>query len=196
MGESTKEGVEYKIVLVGDASVGKTSLILRYNQDKFIEDQPGTIGSAFVRRQVLREGREITLSIWDTAGQERYRSLVPQYARGAYVALVVFDVNEGATFDSVDEWISQILSTIPNCGILIVGNKSDLEFERPRDDYERWATGHEYTLTFASAKSGEGVAEVFELVVSKLPKELPESPEGDNVLKDAGQSGKKKPCGC
>jgi small GTP-binding protein len=163
---------EYKVVLVGDAGVGKTSLIVRYHQNKFFEDQVGTIGSAFIRRQVTLAGRDIILSVWDTAGQERYRSLIPMYARGSYVAIIVFDLSEPATFDGLGEWIAQIQSAIPTCALVFAGSKCDLPGP-DRDNYEQWAVRNGYEMMFVSAKTGQCVSNLFDLVINQLPKAMP-----------------------
>jgi small GTP-binding protein len=185
-GDSGKPG--YKVVLLGEAGVGKTSSVIRYTQDTFVENQPGTVGSAIVQRSAIRDGREIILSIWDTAGQERYRSLMPMYARGAAVAMIFFDVTDLSTFETINDWISQVQTVLPTCGIVIVGNKCDRPYAQPRDDYEQWASREGRTISFTSAKTGEGIAEAFELVISKLPVERPDTPGALDGLSSGGQT--------
>ena len=122
----------FKVPLIGDASVGKTSIISRFVENKFIEGISPTVGAANVTVTINIDGKEIPINLWDTAGQEEYRSLVNIYFRESNVVLIIFDLTSHKSFEDVDEWIDEIFA---NCGeplptLLIVGNKSDLEDSR------------------------------------------------------------------
>jgi small GTP-binding protein len=186
---------EFKVVLVGDTGVGKTSIVIRYNQGKFLEDQPSTIGSAFIRRPVGDESNRMMLSLWDTAGQERYRSLVPAYSRGSRVAIIVFDVSDSATFDGLDEWITHIQTHVPSCQIVFAGSKCDLHCPSgERDRYEQWAGRNGYPLLFVSAKTGEGVTELFNFVIDGVLKTLSQQPVGVGLEEATGKNIDGSPC--
>jgi len=133
-GAEAKTVPEFKIVFVGDASVGKTSVILRFHRDLFEHDQCPTIGSAFISKRIETQYGPANVNIWDTAGQERYRSLVPMYSRGAAVVVVVFDISQRETFDILETWIEKIAGDLPNGKILVCANKCDLEYQVPTEE--------------------------------------------------------------
>jgi GTPase SAR1 family protein len=128
--EAKKAPPEFKIVFVGDSSVGKTSLILWYCNRTFADDR---VCVPFAGRQDAARAR----------GQERYRSLVPMYSRGAVVAVIAFDVSSRETFDDVEMWIAEVRNNVSQtCRIVIAGNKCDRQYDRlSRDEIERWERG-------------------------------------------------------
>ena len=99
---------KYKVVLLGDTSVGKSCLASRFVNDTFFTFQEPTIGAAFMTKTLDNEKYKIRFEIWDTAGQERYRSLAPMYYRGAMAAIIVFDITQPDTFDGAKKWIQEI----------------------------------------------------------------------------------------
>jgi small GTP-binding protein len=160
----------FKIVFVGDQAVGKTSIIKAYTHEMFIEERPPTIGSAFVDQPIDTPYGAATLQLWDTAGQERYRSLVPMYARGASIAIVVFDVTVSESFDNISDWIAQVRTNVtPDCGIIVAGNKSDLDPEVTLEAMDRWASENSIDTVSVSAKTGANISLLFDLVIQKLP---------------------------
>jgi small GTP-binding protein len=168
--ESFSKPPSFKIVLVGDQAVGKTSIIKAYAQDVFVEDRPPTIGSAFVDHPVATPHGPATLQLWDTAGQERYRSLVPMYARGSTLAIVVFDVTARESFESVPDWIAQVRTDAnPDCEVIVAGNKVDLEPEITIEKIDRWSRENSIEAITVSAKTGANIAILFDLVIAKLP---------------------------
>jgi small GTP-binding protein len=167
------QNAHHKVVFVGNASTGKTSIIQRYCRKTFTTDQPPTIGSAFVNQKVevkKDDGtRDVFLQIWDTAGEERYRSLVPLYSRGAGVAIVVFDLTNRESFRDVETWIRQIQSDLGSqCGIVIAANKRDLPAEVPDTEIDKWAEG-QWDLFYVSAQTGENIEKLFQRVAEKVP---------------------------
>ena len=103
-----------KLVLLGDSSVGKSCLVLRFVRDEFTEQEP-TIGAAFLTQTITLEGEDnlksatdFKFEIWDTAGQERYRSLAPMYYRGASAAIVVYDITKKDSFDGAKSWVKEL----------------------------------------------------------------------------------------
>ena len=160
---------EFKVCFIGDAAVGKTSIIMRFHQNRFTQDQQSTIGSAFVTKQVETKHGFVNMSIWDTAGQERYRALVPMYSRGAAVVILVFDVSLKESFDQLEDWMNKITDEMPNVKVLVCGNKCDLEFAVPEQDVEKWAEVKGVKLIFVSAKDGTNINELFTLTGDLLP---------------------------
>ena len=102
--------VHYKLVLLGDASVGKSCLVVRFCRGEFYEYQEPTIGAAFMTQTVNLKDVNIKFEIWDTAGQERYRSLAPMYYRGAAAAVVVYDITSADSFAGAKRWITELKS--------------------------------------------------------------------------------------
>ena len=118
----------YKIVILGDSSVGKTSIATQFSNGTFSDLQDSTIGAAFFSKTRIVDGKEKKVEIWDTAGQERYHSLAPMYYRGAKGALVVFDITSTSSFNRAKMWVTElrIVSNL-DIPITLVGNKSDLK---------------------------------------------------------------------
>ncbi|CAG8532379.1 11246_t:CDS:2 [Racocetra fulgida] len=163
--------VQVKLVLLGEAAVGKSSLVLRFVNDEFQENKEPTIG----------EDKVIKFEIWDTAGQERFHSLAPMYYRNAQAAVVVYDVTKGASLDKAKSWVKELQRQAnPNIVIALAGNKIDLV--QPVDDGEEdsvesgrqvpteeaKAYALETGLLFfeTSAKKGDGVRDVFTEIAS------------------------------
>ncbi|KAH8583869.1 Rab5 like small GTpase [Cryptosporidium sp. chipmunk genotype I] len=169
----TPKTLHLKLVLLGDASVGKSCLVVRFSKDEFHEYQEPTIGAAFMTQSVsVDDDYTVKFEIWDTAGQERYRSLAPMYYRGAAAAIVVYDITNVETFQGAKSWISE-LQNINNNEIVValVGNKYDLESSRTVDsETARNYAKEKGILNFeTSAKTGYNVQALFEEIARKLP---------------------------
>ena len=121
----------FKLVLIGDSFVGKTNIMSQYLSHEFHEDTKATVGVEFGSKRFSIDGKVVKAQIWDTAGQEKYKSITNAYYKGAKGALVVFDITRKETFDSVDRWINDLVSSgDKNLTILLIGNKCDLENQR------------------------------------------------------------------
>ncbi|KAH8245560.1 hypothetical protein KR032_011995 [Drosophila birchii] len=160
--------LNFKAVLLGEGCVGKTSLVLRYMEDKFNAQHLSTLQASFVTRKVsLEDGRRAQLNIWDTAGQERFHALGPIYYRGSDGALLVYDITDQDSFQKVKSWVRELRQMRgTEIALIIVGNKTDLEEQRAVEyaealQYAR-TVGAQYVET--SAKDNEGVTELFELL--------------------------------
>ena len=126
-------GLSLKVVFLGDTSVGKSCLAVRFVRNEFFEFQEPTIGAAFLGKNINLNDKRYKFEIWDTAGQERYRSLAPMYYRGAKAAVIVYDITDEDTFKGAKTWVSEIKKKSNNCFILLVGNKVDLTNNRKVD---------------------------------------------------------------
>jgi Ras-related protein Rab-6A len=161
-----------KIVLLGDQSVGKTSLITRFMYDTFDNTYQATIGIDFLSKTMYLEDRTVRLQLWDTAGQERFRSLIPSYIRDSSVAIVVFDITNRASFLSTTKWIDDVRSERGNEVIIVlVGNKADLSDKRQVTNEEATAKSTELGILFmeTSAKAGHNVKNLFKKIAMSLP---------------------------
>lgn len=160
-----------KLLIIGESGVGKSSLMLRFTDDDFDNDQAITIGVDFKTKIINLDGVNVKLAIWDTAGQERFRTLTPSYYRDAQGAILVYDVAKRNTFQKLESWLHEleIYGTKPNMAKMIVGNKIDQqERELSREDGFRFAKKHRTLFLETSAKTNEGVKEAFEEVVRKI----------------------------
>lgn len=163
----------YKIVMLGSSNVGKTSLVARYMKNCFDTYSDSTIGASFsVKRNITTCG-VIQLNIWDTAGQERYESLIPMYYRGLDIGIVVFDLTNRESFNRAKRWVETIENE--NAYIVLVGNKNDYgdsHIIRQLKDGRDYAEEHDIDFLTTSAKSGDGVIDLFNnCIIKKLEME-------------------------
>jgi len=202
--------VQVKLVLLGEAAVGKSSVVLRFVSNEFQPNKEPTIGAAFLTQKCRLEDRVLRYEIWDTAGQERFHSLAPMYYRNAQAAVVVYDVTKATSLEKAKTWVKELQRQAnPNIVIALAGNKIDLvqnstsgssstldsEDEGEPDDAtatpgeaggspvldsdtvrqvsqdEAEAYAKEAGLLFfeISAKTGEGVVEIFTEIAKKIP---------------------------
>jgi len=164
---------QFKLVLLGQAGVGKSNLVLRFVKGEFLDNNESTIGAAFLTQTVaLSDGSMVKFEIWDTAGQERFNSLAPMYYRGAQAALVVYDITNENSFSRAKTWVRELEGQGGKMVIALVGNKSDLESSRRVSAEEGQGYAEEKGLLFmeTSAKTAQNVAEIFESIAKTLPK--------------------------
>eukprot|EP00826_Nyctotherus_ovalis_P055101 TRINITY_DN7295_c0_g1_i9.p2 TRINITY_DN7295_c0_g1~~TRINITY_DN7295_c0_g1_i9.p2 ORF type:complete len:218 (-),score=83.25 TRINITY_DN7295_c0_g1_i9:79-732(-) len=192
---------KYKIVLVGDAFVGKTCLINRFIYDTFDMSYQVTVGIDFLSKTLYVDDRTVKLHLWDTAGQERFRSLIPHYVTDSAAAIVVYDITNRASFGSVRQWIMDLKQTAQeNVKLMIVGNKVDLEDKRQVSKEEGEKLAQELGLMFfeTSAKEGTNVNELFNKLASVLPgmegSEFPQNIGGINLVGSPPPAADKKNC--
>ena len=160
-----------KIVVLGDMSVGKTSILTRYIKNSFDAFNESTIGAAFFTKTVKSERNEdVNFEIWDTAGQERYDSLLPMYYRNANVILVVFDLNNINSFNNLrTRWLEIINERKSESLIFLIGNKCDLEENISQDDINNFVEEHPGIEYFkVSAKDDTGLTELFQGIVNRI----------------------------
>lgn len=165
---------QFKLVLLGESAVGKSSLVLRFVKGQFHEFQESTIGAAFLTQTLCLDDTTVKFEIWDTAGQERYHSLAPMYYRGAQAAIVVYDITNADTFARAKNWVKELQRQArPDIVIALAGNKSDLGQKRVVEYEEAAAYAEENGLLFmeTSAKNANNVNEIFLAIARKLPRD-------------------------
>jgi small GTP-binding protein len=163
----------YKIVILGDAAVGKTSLINRFVENSFSEDYRATLGANIVRKDVNLNNTKVRLIMWDLAGQEKYQVVRSMYFQGCQGALLVYDVTRYSTFDSINsKWLRDFKKYVKKEGVyILIGNKSDLTnqrtvtVERGKEIANKIKASH---FIETSAKMGENIEEAFSLLVNQI----------------------------
>ena len=173
----------YKVLLLGDSTVGKTCFLMRYTDKTFQDVYMSTIGLDYrLKSMVLKNGKKIKLQIWDTAGQDRFRAITRNYYKGANGVILVYDVTNVQSYDNVKMWVAQIREKAPkNVVILIAGNKIDKEERRQVQKEEGQKIADEFGFPFfeTSAKEGININETFEEIVEKI--DLVYTADGKNI---------------
>ena len=159
-----------KLLTLGETEVGKTSIVLRYSDDKFHEDKTATIGIDF-KIKIIRKGNEvIKVSIYDTAGEERFKTLIKHYYRGANGILLIFDLTKKSTFDKLNFWLEDLRENsdnIDNLYIHFIGNKNDLEEQRAIsfEEATNFAKKNKLPYMEVSAKTRKNIKNLFDEVI-------------------------------
>ncbi|KAI3706705.1 hypothetical protein L6452_24628 [Arctium lappa] len=187
---STSSGqydLSFKILLIGDSGVGKSSLLVSFISNS-VDDLPPTIGVDFKLKQLTVGGKRLKLTIWDTAGQERFRTLTSSYYRGAQGIILVYDVSRRETFTNLSEvWAKEVdlYSTNQDCVKMLVGNKVDKDSERFVSREEGAALAKELGCLFleCSARTQENVRQCFEELALKIMEVPSLLEEGSTVVK-------------
>ena len=171
----TKEKVyEVKICLLGDVAVGKTSIASRFCKNSFNETYVNTIGGAYQQQTILLDnGSKIKFHVWDTTGDERFKSMTNLYYRDAQVAIITYDITNESTFSSIDFWIQELKYKVENDNMILclVGNKCDVssnERKIPTSKGKSFAQENNMIFYETSAKSGEGVKDLFVTIANKV----------------------------
>lgn len=190
----------FKCIIVGESTVGKTQLLLRYTEDRFTAGI-STVGVDFKNKDLNIDGTEYRLQIWDTAGQERFRNIAVSYYKKADGIVLVYDVSKTTTFEAINVWLDSIKNhAAKHVPIILIGNKSDLGFTVSQEEAQQLADDTDIPLFFTSAKDGSGVNEAFEAVVRAIIRSKADNPTSqpstsvDIAKKDDNGKGKKKCC--
>jgi Ras-related protein Rab-1A len=168
--ENDNNEINLKILILGDSSVGKTSLLLQYADGYFPTIYVATIGIEYKVKKININGADINLQIWDTAGEERFRSITQNYMKGADGILYVFDITQKSSFDNLKTWIRQSEEITEGFKKIIVGNKSDLENERriQKETVQKFCDERNIKGIEVSAKMGTKVSEAFETLAKLI----------------------------
>ncbi|PCH34637.1 ras-domain-containing protein [Wolfiporia cocos MD-104 SS10] len=171
--DKEKGPVNVKLLLIGNSSVGKSSLLLRFSDEQWLpeDESSATIGVDFRVHKMEVKGKRVKLSIWDTAGQERFRTITSSYYRGAQGIILVYDVANRESFEALPRWFSELETYVSKSVVkIIVGNKVDKEFSRQVSYSEGQAFAKRMNSLFveASAKTAIGVREAFQEVVENI----------------------------
>ena len=161
----------YKIVVLGDISVGKTSILSRFRYGVFEPEYMPTLGIDFFSQNLFYEDKTIRLILWDTAGEERFRSLIPSYLKNADCIIIVFDITNKDSFNSLNKWLTDSKNNANEGTIYIIcGNKSDLKEKRTvnENEIDEYIKKNELIYVECSAKNGEGIKDLFNTVAKNL----------------------------
>ena len=177
--EDTNNSNVFKILTIGDGGVGKTSILRRYVENKFLKHHLSTIGIDYLSKTIKIKEQEIKLKIWDTAGQERYRNITSHIYKDADGIILVFDVTSEDSYNQITDWMDQIKNNVSqdDISLILIGNKCDIQ-ERivEKDREEQMAEKLEINYFETSALTGQGISEAFEglaklILKKKNPKE-------------------------
>jgi len=181
---SLRKKVLLKVIILGDSGVGKTSLMNQYVNQKFSKQYKATIGADFLTKEITIEDKAVTLQIWDTAGQERFQSLGTAFYRGADCCVLVYDITDTKTFDSLSGWSEEFLGQAApqnpaDFPFVVIGNKLDLQNDRsvPPAKAQAWAESKKFPSFEASAKDGTSVEQAFRKIAENaLARESTQQP--------------------
>ena len=197
---------QYKLIFLGDQSVGKTCILNRYVNDEFTENYQATIGLDFQSKNINIGNQDISILFYDTAGQEKFRSLIPLYTRDAKIILLVYDISKKESFIHLSDWLQELTNVNKEEVIFaLVGNKSDLKDSRQvtLEEGQKFAEENNFIFQEISAKENEGFSDlfnnkIFEEIKSKFRPEgqQPKSDRNDIVLnnEEKKETTKKRRC--
>lgn len=177
MSDGTALDYVFKVLMIGDAGVGKSSILQQFTDGYFNDNLQSTIGVDFKVKVMTVMGaddkpKRVKVTIWDTAGQERFRTLTSSYYRGAQGIILVYDVARAESFESLNMWLQEVEQFSMGGGRdvvkLLVGNKIDQKRTVQRETAEEWARSRGMLFLEASAKTKEGINQVFNEVVQKI----------------------------
>lgn len=193
----------YKIVILGDQYVGKTSILNKFKYENTDEKYTPTIGIDFLTKNVYLEDKTIRLIMWDTAGSERFKSLIPSYIKNANAVILTYDITAKSTFTSLDKWLSDISDKVPsNSYIILAGNKLDLEGKRQvsLDEVKKFADDKKLEFIETSAKTGQNIKHLFDTITASLYDSVNILPNKERTLiledKEVNEETVESGCGC
>ena len=195
----------YKIAIIGNQHVGKTTILSRYKYETTDDTYAPTVGIDFITKNVFLEDKTIRLIMWDTAGQERFKSLIPSYLKNANCVILTYDITEKSSFNALGKWLSDAKdNVVEGTFIILCGNKIDLNNKRviTKEEGEKFAKENNIAFAETSATTGQGINELFNTILSNfcdVPMEHKESKDDDLdgdgskdvVIKDLAKENKK-----
>ena len=183
MEEEEEYSLIFKIILIGDTSVGKTNILSRYINDTFSETSKSTVGVELATKVERYNNKKIKIQIWDTAGQERYKSITTSYYKGAKGAFIVYDITKKESFKNVDKWIKDLKEFgDEDVTILIVGNKCDLEDEREVsiEEVKKKAELFDIGYCETSALKAKNIDYAFQTLIKLVAEKMENKKNGEN----------------
>uniref|UniRef100_T1JME3 Ras-related protein Rab-39B n=1 Tax=Strigamia maritima TaxID=126957 RepID=T1JME3_STRMM len=168
---------QFRLILIGDSTVGKSSLLKAFTDGKFAEISDPTVGVDFFARLVeIDDGKRVKLQLWDTAGQERFRSITRSYYRNSVGAMLVYDITNRSSFEHMPEWLYEAKRHIePHKAVFqLVGCKSDMDSDRQVAEEEAQQLADFYNISFmeTSAKTGLNVEDVFTQIAQRIYRKI------------------------
>ena len=190
----------YKVLLLGDSTVGKTCFLMKYTDEAFQETHMATIGLDYrLKSMKLKNGKTVKIQIWDTAGQDRFRSITKNYYKGSHGIILIYDITNPITFENITHWVSQVREEASqNVVIYLIGNKIDLEDEQRKvstEEGEKLAEKLGLPFNETSAFDGTNINETFDDIVERIDKafgDIPMTPKQNKIFKPI--KAKKKCC--
>ena len=178
---------EYKLIFLGDQYVGKSCILERFMDDTFTKEYIATIGLDFkTKKDVQIDNQDIHLSLYDMSGLEKYRNLIPLYVKNADIILLVYDVTSKDSFIHLSNWLESLTNVKKEEVIFaVVGNKTDLNDRREvnAEEGENYAKEHDFIFLEVSAKTGDGIEKLFDVILKKMLKKKPKLLPHPQVIK-------------
>ena len=170
---TSEPSITFKILTIGESGVGKTCILRRFVENKFLKNHLATIGIDFKTKNLIINNQEIKLKIWDTAGQERFRNITTQYYKGADGIVLVYDVTDEASYEKIKDWMDQIVANTQEgeIGLVLLGNKCDME-PRAVSEEQGIKMAEDLKISYfeTSALNGQGIKEAFEQLTRDIMK--------------------------
>ena len=190
------ETPSYKVVLLGDTGVGKTTILKRFTEDLFDDQTSPTVSPACAQHQFRTPRGPINVNFWDTAGQERFQGMATIYVRSALGAILVFELTSKKSFKNLEKWWDLCQSSAPSPELIfVVGNKSDLDDrEVTRGEGEAWAKSHDAGYAEVSGMTGDAIADLFNMIAIAIGKHVFAANEPVNVRINEHEKPKNKCC--
>ena len=192
---SSESSKTFKILTIGESGVGKTCILRRFVENKFLKNHLATIGIDFKTKTLNINNQEIKLKIWDTAGQERFRNITTQYYKGADGIVLIYDVTDDASYEKIRDWMEQILSNTKreDIGLVLLGNKCDMEPRAVTEEQgNKMAEELKVSYFETSALTGQGINEAFNELTRDIMKRKGVDNGGNDSLDLKNDISKKK----
>ena len=182
----------YKIAIIGNQHVGKTTILSRYKYETTDDSYAPTVGIDFLTKNVFLEDKTIRLIMWDTAGQERFKSLIPSYLKNANCVILTYDITEKSSFSALGKWLSDVKdNVVEGTFIILCGNKIDLNNKRQisKEEGEKFANERNLAYVETSASTGEGIKRLFDVITNSFF----DIGLNDSISKENNSNNKEKP---
>jgi len=186
----------FKVLIIGNSSVGKSNILLRYTDNIFNDSFLPTIGVDFKIKNITVSGQKIKLNIWDTAGQERFKTITSTYYKGSHGIVLVYDITDKESFNNISNWVNEVKRNAgTNITMLLVGNKCDMDADRAVTYKEGQDLANTMGISFleTSAKADINIKETFSVLAKQIHEMLPESQRFDERIVDTASLRNKKP---